>query len=172
MTDLALAQLNIARARAPMTDPLMAGFVDRLAEINALAEASPGFLWRLQDELGDATSIRAFDDARIIVNLTLWRTIEDLFEFTYHSGHVELYRARRSWFEPLDRPSLVLWWSPADEPPTLAEALRRLDTLTRLGLDARGVHPQGAVRPGVVRGRGGGEAAGGQATGTAATVRA
>ena len=133
MTDLPLAQLYVARARAPMADPIMAGFVDRLAEINALAESSPGFLWRLQDEHGDATSIRVFDDPRIFVNLTLWRTIEDLFEFTYHSGHVELYRARRSWFEPLDRPSLVLWWMPVDKKPTLDEALRRLNTLSRLG---------------------------------------
>jgi hypothetical protein len=112
MTDFAIAQLNVGRARGLMDDPVMAGFVGRLAEINALAEASPGFIWRLKDEAGDATSIRAFDDPRVIVNLTMWSTIEDLFDFAYRTSHVELFRGRRAWFEPYGSPHLVLWWQP------------------------------------------------------------
>jgi hypothetical protein len=116
-----------------MDDPVMAGFVNRLAEINALAEASPGFIWRLKDEAGNATSIHAFDDPRVIVNLTMWSSIEALFEFTYRTTHVELFRGRRSWFEPYGSPHLVLWWQPADQPPSLDEAKRRLESLTRHG---------------------------------------
>ena len=133
MTRLAIAQLNVGRAFGRMDEPVMAGFANRLAEINALAEASPGFIWRLKDEAGDATSIHAFDDPRVIVNLTMWDSIEELFEFTYRTDHVELFRGRREWFEPYGTPHLVLWWHPADEPPTIEEAKRRLALLTELG---------------------------------------
>ena len=133
MTRLAIAQLNVGRAFGRMDEPVMAGFANRLAEINALAEASPGFIWRLKDEAGDATSIHAFDDLRVIVNLTMWDSIEELFEFTYRTDHVELFRGRREWFEPYGTPHLVLWWHPADEPPTIEEAKRRLALLTELG---------------------------------------
>ncbi|HTC86405.1 MAG TPA: DUF3291 domain-containing protein [Candidatus Acidoferrum sp.] len=130
MNDLAIAQLNVGRAHAPMESPIMAGFVDRLDEINALAEASPGFIWRLKDEAGNATAIRAFDDPRVIVNLSMWVSIEELFDFAYRTTHVELFRGRRSWFEPYGSPHLVLWWHPANEPPTIEEAKRRLALLT------------------------------------------
>ena len=133
MTRLAIAQLNVGRAFGRMDEPVMAGFANRLAEINALAEASPGFIWRLKDEAGDATSIHAFDDPRVIVNLTMWDSIEELFEFTYRTDHVELFRGRREWFEPYGTPHLVLWWHPSDEPPTIEEAKRRLELLTELG---------------------------------------
>lgn len=134
MTGLAIAQLNVGRAFGLMDEPVMAGFVNRLAEINALAESSPGFIWRLKDEGGgNATSIHAFDDPQVIVNLTMWASIEELFEFTYRTVHVELFRGRREWFEPYGKPHLVLWWQPADEPPTIEEAKRRLGLLTELG---------------------------------------
>ena len=133
MTDLAIAQFNVGRARGPMDGPIMAGFVDRLAEINALAEASPGFLWRLKDEAGNATSIRAFEDPRVIVNLSMWTSIEELFAFAYRTTHVELFRGRRAWFEPYGSPHLVLWWLPATERPTIEEAIRRLDLLAERG---------------------------------------
>ena len=128
-----LAELNIARAAAPMDDPVMADFVANLDRINAIGDASPGFAWRLQDETGAATSIRAFDDPRIIVNLTVWASIEALREYAYRSGHVEIFRRRREWFVPLDGPSLVLWWVPAGQRPTVEEARERLDRLAADG---------------------------------------
>lgn len=134
MRSVELAQLNIARALAPLDDPLMDGFVMRLAEINGLAETSPGFVWRLTDKMGDdATGIRAYDDPLIIVNLTVWAGIDQLSDFAYRSTHVEMFRARRDWFAPLDRPSLVLWWVPAGVRPTIQEATARLDHLAEHG---------------------------------------
>jgi hypothetical protein len=137
MSGFELAQLNIARARAPLDEPAMDGFVSRLAEINALGEASPGFVWRLTDASGgDATGIRAYDDPLIIVNLTVWAGIDELFAFAYRTRHVELFRARHDWFVPLGSPSLVLWWVPAGHRPTIAEARERLDHLAEHGSTA------------------------------------
>ena len=111
----------------------MADFVDNLDQINGLGDASPGFVWRLQDEFGAATTIRAFDDPLMIVNLTVWESIEALRAFAYRSDHVEFLRRRREWFEPLDGPSLVLWWVPAGHRPTIDEARDRLDRLAPTG---------------------------------------
>jgi hypothetical protein len=137
MTDLSvdrqLAQLNIGRAAGPMDGPVMADFVANLDRINALGDASPGFVWRLQDETGAATSIRAFEDPRMIVNLTVWESIETLRGFAYQSGHVEVLRRRREWFVPLDGPSLVLWWVASGHRPTVEEARERLDRLAADG---------------------------------------
>ena len=137
MSGFELAQLNVARARAPLDEPTMHGFVSQLAEINALGEASPGFVWRLTDESGgDATGIRAFDDPLVIVNLTVWRGIDELAAFAYRTRHVELFRARRDWFGPFDGPSLVLWWVPGGHRPTIVEARGRLDHLAAHGPSA------------------------------------
>jgi heme-degrading monooxygenase HmoA len=135
---LHLAQLNIGRTLFPIDHPRMRGFVDRLDEINALAEASPGFVWRLKDEGGNATRIPVTEDPRVIVNLTVWESPEQLAAFTYHTRHMEVVRLRRGWFEPWPGPHLVLWWIPAGSIPTIAEALDRLDRLaaTGPGLDA------------------------------------
>lgn len=131
-----LAQLNIARARAPLTEPAMAGFVAALAEINALAEASPGFVWRLKDESGDATQIRAFEDPAIIVNMSVWATIDDLFAYVYRSDHAAFLARRKEWFERIDGPALVLWWVKAGHRPTLDEAKAKLMLLTEHGPSA------------------------------------
>ena len=133
MNGFHVAQLNVGRSVAPRDDPIMAGFMDRLADINALGERSPGYVWRLQGETGNATTIHAYDDPRMIINLTVWESIEDLYAFAYHSQHMELFRRRREWFEQLDGPSLVLWWVPAGELPTPAEARRRLELLAAHG---------------------------------------
>src|SRR5712691_9169979 len=90
-----LAQVNIARILAPLTDPIMAGFVARLDDINALADGSPGFVWRLQTEEGDATALRPYEDDRIIVNLSVWASLDDLFAFVYKSQHQEVKRSSR-----------------------------------------------------------------------------
>src|SRR6059058_5838471 len=98
MRDYKVAQVNIARMRAPLDDPVMAGFVARLAEINALADRSPGFVWRLQTEEGDATYLRPYDDDRILFNLSVWENVEALKAYVYRTAHAELIKGRRSWF--------------------------------------------------------------------------
>jgi len=136
MTTYHLAQINIARMRAPLDDPLMAGFVARLDEINALADEAPGFVWRLQDESNNATNIKVFDDPRLIVNMSVWESIEALFEYTYRSGHIELLRARKEWFEPPGSPPVALWWIPAGQIPTAEEGKQRLALLEQNGPSA------------------------------------
>lgn len=134
MRSVELAQLNIARALAPLDDALMDGFVERLGEINGLAEHSHGFVWRLIDTMGtDATGIRAYDDPLVIVNLTVWTGIDELHEFAYRSTHVEMLRVRRDWFVPLEGPSLVLWWVPVGVRPTIDDAVARLEHLAEHG---------------------------------------
>lgn len=133
-TGFHLAQLNIGRTLFPLDDPRMAGFVERLAEINALAEGSPGYVWRLQGESGDATGFKVFDgDPLVIVNLTVWESADELFEFSYRTAHVEILRGRRSWFEAWSGPYLVLWWIPAGSIPDVPEALARLERLAADG---------------------------------------
>lgn len=121
-----LAQVNIGRILASLDDPLMAGFVNRLDEINALAESSPGFVWRLETEEGDATALRPYDDDRILVNLSVWESPEHLKHYVYHSLHVEVLRQRKSWFERFGDMHYALWWIPAGHIPTITEAKERL----------------------------------------------
>ena len=128
-----LAQLNIGRVRAPMTDPLMAGFVAELEPVNALADSAPGFVWRLQTEAGDATSIRPYNDDTILINMSVWETVEALKEFVYRTHHAEVMRQREKWFERLDTYFIVLWWIPAGMVPTVPEAKLRLDRLGQHG---------------------------------------
>jgi hypothetical protein len=128
-----LAQLNIARAKAPLDDPLLADFMARLDAVNALAERTPGFVWRLKSDSGNATDIRAFDDPRMLVNMSVWESVDALFAFTYRTAHTQVMNRRKEWFEPLPGPHLVLWWVPAGAVPTLDEARRRLDHLAAHG---------------------------------------
>lgn len=124
-----IAQVNIARALAPLDDPQMAGFVARLDDINALADNSPGFVWRLQTEEGDATSLHPYNDERILFNLSVWKTPEDLQQFVYRSAHTEVMRQRKSWFERFGDVHMALWWIAPDHIPTIAEAKERLTYL-------------------------------------------
>src|SRR5215467_9684073 len=101
---LHLAQFNIGRMQGALEDQVMQGFVARLDEINALADGSPGFVWRLQTDAGNATYLRPYDDERIIVNMSVWETVEDLKNFVYRSRHSELLRSRQDWFEKLEIP--------------------------------------------------------------------
>jgi hypothetical protein len=134
MTDPAhLAQVNIARMKAPLESPVMAGFVARLAEINALADRSPGFVWRLQTEEGDATYLRPYDDDRILFNLWVWEGVEPLREYVYRSAHVELIRARREWFTAFESAHLALWWVAAGHRPSVDDAKERLAHLVEHG---------------------------------------
>ena len=133
MTAYHLAQLNVARAVAPMDDPAMADFMARLDEVNQIAEQSPGFVWRLQSEAGNATDIKVSDDPLFIINLTVWETPDDLYAFTYRSEHRTVFARRFEWFERADGPNVVLWWQPAGTIPTIDDALRRLRLLADHG---------------------------------------
>jgi Domain of unknown function (DUF3291) len=128
-----LALFNVARLRAPMDDPQIDDFRNNLDPINALAEQSPGFVWRLQDESGNATSITPYGDPLVITNMAVWTSIDDLAEFTYRSGHLEFLRRRRDFFEAPSEPILVLWWVDEGHVPTMEEAMERLDHLREHG---------------------------------------
>lgn len=122
-----LAQLNIARLKYPIDDPRVAGFVDNLDRVNVVAERTPGFVWRLQDETGDATSIRAFDDPAVVVNMSVWQDAETLEHFVWNTVHKQVYRRRAEWFEVLGKQHFVMWWVDEGHVPTLQEASERLD---------------------------------------------
>ena len=130
-----LAQLNIAMLREPLESPGMADFVANLERINALAEASPGYLWRLQDEAGDATAIRPFG-AEVLVNLSLWCDMQSLSDYVYKSAHSEMLKRRREWFDKAEQAHMVLWWVPADHRPGVEEAAERLAHLRAHGSSA------------------------------------
>lgn len=131
-----IAQFNIARAKAPLDDPQLADFMAKLDDVNALAESSPGFVWRLKSDSGNATDIRAFEDPRMIVNLSVWTSIDALFDFTYKSAHAPVMNRRREWFERAAGPHLVLWWLAAGTIPSVADAVARLELLTARGPSA------------------------------------
>jgi Domain of unknown function (DUF3291) len=133
MKSLQIAQANIARMRAPLNDPVMAGFVERLDEINALADGSPGFVWRLQTPEGNATYLRPYADDRILFNLSVWETVEDLRIYVYRSAHAEVLRQRQDWFEKFGAPTVTLWWVPAGHIPSIDEAKKRLERLQEEG---------------------------------------
>lgn len=128
-----LAQLNIGVIKAAMDSPVMADFAGNLDRINALAESTPGFVWRLQTEDGNATSIRPFQNENMLVNMSVWRDMQALIDYVYRSAHVELMRRRNEWFERMNEAFLVLWWIPAGHQPSVAEALARLEVLRAKG---------------------------------------
>jgi Domain of unknown function (DUF3291) len=128
-----LAQINVARMLYPLDHPGMAGFVAQLDRINALADRAPGFVWRLQDDSGNATGLQPFDDPMMIVNMSVWRSPEALFAFVYRSAHVEVMRARKAWFEKPTGAYMALWWLAAGEVPSLAEGKARLEHLQEHG---------------------------------------
>jgi hypothetical protein len=128
-----LAQLNIARPVAPLHTGRLDGFVALLEPVNELADAAPGFVWRLQDDTGDATSYRGFGDDSIIVNMSVWRDLESLSRFVFDGLHVQVLRRRREWFEAFGDVYAVCWWVPAGHRPDLAEAEDRLHRLRTAG---------------------------------------
>ena len=128
-----LAQVNIATMKFPLDDPRMEGFVSRLDEINALAESSEGFVWRLKDETGNATNISAFPDPMLIVNMSVWESPETLKNYVYKSMHVEVMRMRKEWFHLMKEAYYVLWWIPAGHEPTVEEAKEKLELLQSRG---------------------------------------
>ncbi|MBI3524378.1 MAG: DUF3291 domain-containing protein [Betaproteobacteria bacterium] len=131
-----LAQLNIAAMKDSLESPLMADFVANLERINALAEESPGFVWRLKDEDGDATAIRPFGE-NILVNMSVWESVEALHAFVFKSAHVDILRRRREWFERISEAYAVLWWVPRGHRPPVSEAAERIAHLKACGPTAR-----------------------------------
>lgn len=127
-----LAQVNIARARASLDTPLMAPFIERLDEINALAEASPGFVWRLRAQPGTTNYVTA-GDPRLIVNMSIWESVDALREYVFRTDHAAVMRRRDEWFEPMARAHLAMWWIPAGHLPTLGEARERIAHLRARG---------------------------------------
>ena len=128
-----IAQINVANALAEMDSDIMKGFVSRLDEINALADAAPGFVWRLQSEEGDSTNIRVFENPLLLVNMSVWETVEDLKAYVYKSFHVELIRDRAAWFSAMGKPHQALWWVPAGHIPTTEEAKEKLEHIREHG---------------------------------------
>lgn len=119
--------------RAALDDPLMAGFVERLEPLNALADASPGFVWRLQTEAGDATEIEVFGDELVLFNMSVWESIEALDSYVYKSNHLNAVQKRSEWFERPTRSPFVLWWVQAGTIPTIEEGKARLEKLWENG---------------------------------------
>lgn len=132
MSAYELAQLNIAVMREPLESPGMADFVANLDRINALAECSPGFVWRLQTEDGNATAMRPLGEDTL-VNVSVWRDVESLNRYVYGSAHVEIMRRRREWFERMREAHVVLWWVRKGHRPSVAEAIARLERLRAEG---------------------------------------
>jgi hypothetical protein len=128
-----LAQINIGRVRAPMDDPIMAEFKAALDEVNALAESAPGFVWRLKDDSGNATSIHTFPDPRLLVNMSVWTDVAPLQDYVYRTMHGRFFARRQNWFERFESAHLGLWWIPVGHVPTLEEAKERLALIDRLG---------------------------------------
>ena len=136
--DYHLAQVNTAKMNADLDDPIMSGFVQRLDEINALADDSKGFVWRFQTAEGGATYLRPFEDERILFNMSVWETLEDLRNYVYMSRHVELLKSKASWFTKLGEAHLALWWIQKGHIPSVEEAIEKLSLIKANGpsLDA------------------------------------
>jgi Domain of unknown function (DUF3291) len=128
-----IAQLNIGRFRYPTHDPRMAGFMTNLDRINALAERSEGFVWRLKDDSNNATAIRPESDPTMAVNLSVWESVEALERFVWATVHKQIYNRKGDWFEKLAAPHFVMWTVPAGHVPDLAEAMGRLEYLRAHG---------------------------------------
>ena len=112
---------------------MLADFMALLDPVNAIADASPGFVWRMQDEAGNNTSLRPYDDERIIINMSTWASIDGLWDFVYGGMHLEVMRRRREWFERFESTYLALWWVPAGTIPTVEEAKLRLASIDEHG---------------------------------------
>ena len=132
MSQYELAQLNIAVMKEPLESPRMADFVANLDRINALAESSPGFVWRLETEEGDATALRPLGD-NTLVNMSVWQDVAALNHYVYKTAHVEIMRRRKEWFDRMSEAHMVLWWVPRGHRPSVVQAIERLQLLRTQG---------------------------------------
>jgi Domain of unknown function (DUF3291) len=136
MDGFQLAQINVGRLRAPVDSPIVAEFMEALDPVNALAEASPGYVWRFQTEEGNATAVRPYDDESILVNMSVWESVDALADFVYRSHHTGYLRRRGEWFERMTETIAALWWVPAGHIPTIEEGIDRLDHVRAHGPSA------------------------------------
>jgi hypothetical protein len=132
MSRYELAQLNIGVLKAPLDSPVLADFVANLDRINALAESSAGFVWRLQTSEGDATALRPLGEDTL-VNMSVWKDVESLRNYVYRSAHVDVMRRRKDWFEKMASAYVVLWWIPKGHRPSITEAISKLEVLKSTG---------------------------------------
>ena len=128
-----LAQVNIARMRGPIDSAVMKEFVAALDEVNAIAEASPGFVWRYQTEEGNATSLRPYEDPMIILNLSVWESPEALKDYVFKTVHGKFFARRQAWFEKMEAMHMTMWWIPAGTLPTVDDAKARLEHVRQHG---------------------------------------
>lgn len=128
-----LAELNLARPSVPLDDPRIADFVDNLDRINGIAERSKGFVWRLKDENGNATSLIMKSDPELIVNVSVWETAEDLEHFVWNTLHKQFYRRKSEWFTPMTTPHFVMWPVEEGHRPDVREAEERVRHLAEHG---------------------------------------
>ena len=125
-----LAVVNIAKPSHDLDSPEIAEFMDNLERINELGDNSPGAIWRYQDDSGAATDTRVFDDPTILINYTIWDSVESVKDYVYSGEHLDFFKRRSLWFAPLtDMPALVMWWVPAGSVPELAEARTKIEHL-------------------------------------------
>ena len=124
-----LAQINVARANYDQDDPRFSGFTSRIDAVNAMAERAQGFVWRLKSEAGSAMDIRAAEDPRFLINMSVWQTPKALQDFVWKTVHVKVYNQRKDWFDPLGSAHMAFWWVPQDYTPTLEEGMARLASL-------------------------------------------
>lgn len=128
-----LAQINIALMKAPLEDPIMSEFAAALEDVNAVAEKSPGFVWRLKTLSGNATDIRAYPDPQILVNVSVWQSVEELKVYVYKSLHGDFFIRRRNWFKKYQGEHFAMWWIPAGHLPTVEEGKAKLEHLESYG---------------------------------------
>lgn len=128
-----LAQVNIARMKGAIDSPVMVDFVANLDRINALAENSPGFVWRLKDDGNNATSMKIYDDDYIIVNMSVWTDVDALFRYVYHSDHVEIFKRKKEWFHKMLEMHMTMWYIEDNLFPTITDARERLNHIRKHG---------------------------------------
>ncbi|WP_264566405.1 DUF3291 domain-containing protein [Flavobacterium sp. N3904] len=134
MAEYQLAEINIARMKGVnIHDPIMKEFVDNLDKVNEIAEKSDGFVWRLKDEENNATNLNPYNDEQIIVNYSIWESIETLEHYMYKTFHSEFLKRRKEWFQTFGQVSTAMWWIKKREIPDLAEAMEKLDYLQKNG---------------------------------------
>ena len=127
-----LNQVNIAKRLAPMDDPIMRDFINNVDKMNALADNTNGFIWRLKDEDKDE-AVNVFQDESLIINMSVWTDLESLFAYTYQSGHIEVFKRKKEWFSKMKMMHMAFWYSPEGLEPTFQDAKNRLDYLNTHG---------------------------------------
>lgn len=130
MNELNLAQVNIAKRLAPMDNPIMQDFVNNLDKINAIADSADGFIWRMQDE-DKELGAKVFEDDTLLINMSVWKNLESLFEYTYNSGHIEVFKRKKEWFSKMKMVHMAFWYIPKGYEPTFQDAKDRLDYLNK-----------------------------------------